>query len=380
MAQSTTLKLRAVWMQIHKWIGIALAILIIPLSLSGSALVWHDWLDGTINPQRYDVKAGEAALPPSAYQAAAARAMEPGERLVSIRYGVHGGPLVATIAPAPDTAAAKTARPVRMSVWIDPADGRVLDRARSDAGPVRFLHVLHGSLQMPGVGRQIVGWIGVFMLISSLTGLWLWWPLRGRWTRGLKWRRQNATSANLHHQTGFWIAIPLAMLSFTGAWISFPAFFGAISGAPQPQAADRARAMRAVPLAETRLSADAAVAAAKAHAAGGLASIAWPTDQAPEWKIGFDNKGGAAEVKVSDADGKATPPSPSKPEPIARTMRRLHDGTGMGLVWQIVIFLGGIAPALLAITGIIMWLRSRGWRARLKERRLGGALTPAPAE
>jgi hypothetical protein len=83
---------------------------------------------------------------------------------------------------------------------------------------------------------------------------------------------------------------------------------------------------------------------------------------------------------VSDADGKTTPPPQPKPEPIARTMRRLHDGTGMGLVWQIVIFLGGIAPALLAITGIIMWLRSRGWRARLKERRLGGALTPAPAE
>src|SRR5690349_23805884 len=122
--------------------------------------------------------------------------MEPGERLVSLRWPEHGGPLVATVAPAPDKAAAKAARPVRTSVWIDPADGRVLDRARSDAGAVRFLHVLHGSLQVPGVGRQIVGWIGVFMLISSLTGLWLWWPLRGRWTRGLKWRRQNATSAN----------------------------------------------------------------------------------------------------------------------------------------------------------------------------------------
>jgi uncharacterized iron-regulated membrane protein len=383
LVRSTNLRLRAAWMQIHKWIGLLLAILIIPVSLSGSALVWHDWLDETLNPQRYDVKAAEAALPPSAYAAAAARAMEPGEKLVSLRYGEHKGPLIATIAPAPDAAAAKAARPVRTNVWIDPADGRVLDRARSDAGAVRFLHTLHGSLQVPGVGRQIVGWIGVFMLISSLTGLWLWWPLRGRWTRGLKWRRQNATSANLHHQTGFWIAIPLAMLSFTGAWISFPAFFGAISGAPQQQAADRARALRASPLAETRMSADAAVAAAQAHAPGALVSIAWPTDQAPEWKIGFERKGGPAEVKVADSDGKATPPSPPKPEPIARTMRRLHDGTGMGPVWQIIIFLGGIAPAALAITGIIMWLRSRGWRSRLRDRRRnggGGTLTPAPAE
>ena len=39
----------------------------------------------------------------------------------------------------------------------------------------------------------------------------------------------------------------------------------------------------------------------------------------------------------------------------------------MGLVWQIVIFVGGIIPAVLAVTGIVMWLRSRGWRAKLAQ-------------
>ena len=33
--------LRNAWFQVHKWIGLILAILIIPLSLSGAALVWH---------------------------------------------------------------------------------------------------------------------------------------------------------------------------------------------------------------------------------------------------------------------------------------------------------------------------------------------------
>ena len=45
------------------------------------------------------------------------------------------------------------------------------------------------------------------MLVSSLTGLWLWWPLKGRFTRGLRWRRTSSTNANLHHQGGFWIAV-----------------------------------------------------------------------------------------------------------------------------------------------------------------------------
>jgi uncharacterized iron-regulated membrane protein len=305
--------------------------------------------------------------------------MKPGERLVSIGYPEHDGPIVATVAAAPRPGAVPGGRPARASIWLDPSDARLLDRAGSDSGAVRFLHGLHGSLQMPGVGRQVVGWIGIFMLLSSLTGLWLWWPLSGGFRRGLRWRRQNALSPNLHHLAGFWIAIPLAMLSFTGAWISFPAFFGAMSGAAQQQGgADRARALRARPLAVTATGENGALAAARPHATGPLVSIAWPTDQAPDWKIAFARQGGPAEVKVADADGAVTPPKPAQPETLARTMRRWHDGTGMGPVWQTIIFLGGIAPALLAVTGIIMWLRSRGWRARLKQKRRG--LEPAAAE
>jgi hypothetical protein len=66
-------------------------------------------------------------------------------------------------------------------------------------------------------------------------------------------------------------------------------------------------------------------------------------------------------------------------------MRRLHDGTGMGLAWQIVIFIGGIIPAILAVTGIVMWLRSRGWKAALAKKRKAlasgaGEVAPQAAE
>jgi hypothetical protein len=61
-------------------------------------------------------------------------------------------------------------------------------------------------------------------------------------------------------------------------------------------------------------------------------------------------------------------------------MRRLHDGTGMGALWQTIIFLGGIVPAILAVTGIVMWLRSRGWRAALARKRKAARLAPLPAE
>ncbi len=359
---------RRLWFSIHKWIGILLAILVIPISLSGSALVWHDWLDETLNPGRYAVREGAPAAAPGVLAAAAAGYLADGERIASIRMPEHpGAPVLVGAARAPDPAAKPGARPVRTTLWLDPADGRLLDRAGSDEGAVRFLHVLHGSLMVPGVGRQIVGWIGVAMLISSLSGLYLWWPVTGSWRRGLRWKRQAATSANLHHQTGFWIVIPLAMLSFTGVWISFPAFFGPLSGAPAGGGPGRQPPAR--PLAETRLTADQALAVARPLAGGRLISITLPTDKAADWKLSFEREGSPAEVEVADAGGAVTPPKPARAEPIARTMRRWHDGTGMGIVWQVIIFVGGIIPALLAVTGSMMWLNTRRWRGGVDQRR-----------
>ena len=362
MASPTQSRLRRLWFQVHKWIGLALALLIVPISLTGSALVWHDWLDERLNPER--VVTGAASLPPSAYAAEAKRLARPGERLSSLAFPREEGPVVATLARAGQPT---SGRPVRTLLYLDPASARLLDRGASDEGPVRILHVLHGSLMVPGVGRQIVGWIGVAMLLSSLTGLWLWWPLSGRFTRGLKWRRRATVSANLHHQTGFWIALPLAVLSFTGAWISFPAFFAALSGDPAvPSMAERMRRNAALPAAETRLSPDSALAAARPLATGGLTGVTWPSGPDSKWKIAFAGPGGAAEVAVDDRSAAATPPRPPQPETTARLMRRIHDGTGMGALWQTIIFLGGLIPPLLAVTGILMWLHVRRGRARAR--------------
>jgi uncharacterized iron-regulated membrane protein len=263
-------------------------------------------------------------------------------------------------------------RPVRTSLYLHPQNAWLLDRSSSTEGLVHVMHVLHGSLMVPGAGRQIVGWIGVAMLLSSLTGLWLWWPLNGRFTRALRWKRRPTTAENLHHQGGFWVALPLAVLSLTGAWISFPAFFAGISGDPAgPSPAERARRMAAQPVVETRLAPETALQAAQPLAAGQLLTITWPTEPKQEWKLSFDRDGGPAEVVVNDGSGAITPPKPPQPETVARLMRRMHDGTGMGVVWQVIIFIAGIIPAALAITGILMWANLR------RRRRSAADATPA---
>jgi len=346
----TAVRLRSVWFQIHKWIGITLAILVIPIALSGAALVWHDWLDEQINPQRFPA-AGGAALPISTYVGNAARLAQPGERVSSVSLpGDVGSVQVTLLKPLPDGV-----RKARATVWLDPKTGEPIERASSGEGVLRVLHVLHGSLMVPGIGRKVVGWVGVAMLLSSLTGLWLWWPLKGSLRRGLRWNRRPDLNSNLHFQAGFWISMPLAVLSATGVWISFPTVFSGARGGP-PGAGVLA-------MAQTNLTPEQATAAAQALTAGSAASISWPTNEKLEWTVTIKGDGKPQDVKVADSDAKASL-VPAKPETFARTMRRIHDGTGMPFAWQVIIFIGGILPALLAVTGILMWLRMRRRRER----------------
>ena len=363
VARTRKQRLRALWLQVHKWIGITLAILIIPISLTGAALVWDEALDALINPQRHP--ASKVALPPSAY-AGTARNANNDEALIGLDYPEDAGAVVATFAPPRKG----PGRPLRTFIYLDPADARILDRSTNSKDAIRVMHVLHGSLMVPGTGRQIVGWVGVAMLISSVTGLWLWWPVKGSLRRGLRWKRQGTTSANLHHMMGFWISLPLAVLSFTGVWIALVPFFAQLSGiSPAPNPAERMRRMNPVPVAQTRLDADQVLDLTKRYATGALMAITWPTTSDANWKVSYQRVGGSAEVQVGDDDGKVTPPSPPRPETTARLMRRIHDGTGTGPVWQAIIFVGGIIPAVLAVTGIMMWLNVRRRRRDMEQRR-----------
>jgi len=358
----TTLKLRRAWFQVHKWIGLILAILIIPLSLSGAALVWDEALDRVVNPDRYAVS-GSATIAPDRYVAAARSSLKPGDHVATLTLPDGDGPVVLVA-----NRAAKEQRPgppPRTIVYIDPPTAKILAVTDGSGGIVRFLHILHGSLQVPGVGRSIVGWIGVFMMLSTFTGLWLWWPTMGSIKRAFRWKRHPNLDTNLHQTFGFWIALPLFVLSLTGAWISFPGFFGALSGeAPRGERGPRSRPL---PLERPAQSIASVVDRAQATAPGKVERIGWPTTKSPDWTIALTGDT-PRNIKVADDTGLASAAPEREAEGLGRLMRRIHDGNGMGPVWQTIIFVGGILPALLAVTGIIMWWRARGWRAQVKDR------------
>lgn len=364
------IKLRNAWFQVHKWIGLILAIVIIPISLTGAALVWHDPLEKALHPER-SATTGDATLSLPAYAAAAQGALSGGERLQRIALPERAGEAVIVTATKP-----AKGRPQRITLYLDPPTAKVLATARSGEGAFQVMHRIHGSLMVPGVGRQIVGWVGVAMLVSSLTGLWLWWPLVGSVRRGFRWKRHRNFDTNLHHQLGFWISLPLFVLSLTGVWISFPQWFAGIESGPARSGPEGGPGRFAAPLPLPAPALLPVVATAEALAGTKASAVAWPTEKNQSWEVALgsgEKERALVMVNASDLATRVEPVAAEQPETLARLMRRIHDGNDTPLLWQIIVFLGGLLPAALAVTGVIMWWRARGWRQNLTVRRSAAA-------
>ena len=367
----------------HRWIAVGLMALLIPISLSGALLVWHDEIDALLHAGSYAVTGGNVALPPSTYLANATAALERGVRPVAIRF--PAGPERPVTVAARGGPRAEGAAPRVVTVYLDPPSGRVLDVVDVRGSLVGIAHRLHENLTIPELsGRQIVGWAGVGMLILSLTGLWLWWPRTGAVRRGLRWRRSPEITANLHHLVGFWTSLPLALVSASGIYLAFPqtarnAMSSVAAMAPQGPRPGTQAARQAASTPD-----DVLAAALAAEPGTSAAALFWaaadPRDgAAPVWRIQLRRTAGAGSVTVLVDDrtrAVSRAPDPLAGDRAAQMIRWIHEGEAGGPVWRIVVFLCGLMPSVLGVTGMVVWLRGRR-RRQLVAR---GSAVPQAAE
>lgn len=369
MASRAAAGIRRVMFQLHLWLSLVLFLPLVPLGLTGSALAWPEVLNAVTNPAPKAGIAGAALLSPSAYLEAARQAA-PGSRIQSLQ--------MPTEADAPVRVVVNNGRsgPAGSdTVWLEPGTARVLKVATTTSMLFAISHDLHGHFMISGIGRKLVGYAGVILLVISLTGLWLWWP-RGSFAKGLQWRRTPDGFMNLHHMVGFWISIPLAVVALTGIFITFPplttALFGIGGGAVQPARQETAGRRAGPP----QLSADEAVLKALADrpdaqlsaltmpGAGGRGAAANPPGR---WRVELKGRDGARTLAVDDASGAVTElPRPAPPTATPqRQMRSIHAGDG-SLVWRWLVTLTGLLPLILAVTGVYYWAKLELRKARAR--------------
>ena len=175
------------------------------LGVTGSIIAFEPELDRLLHPDLSRVKQGGRKLSLVEIGAAASK-----------KYG--GEPVVAYL-PSSSPAFATEVILSRGIVSVNQYTGEVLGirtRGQTVLGLARALHV---RLATGDIGRSILCWSNLAMLISLASGLYLWWPrkrvrIRGPWWSRLFW-------SDLHNSFGILSLLPLLVLAATGAVIGF---------------------------------------------------------------------------------------------------------------------------------------------------------------
>ena len=354
---------------IHLWVGLILCLPIIAIGLSGSALLVQRYI------QIYSVPAATSAgayQPLSRIVEAAQTAVAPGIKPNQLEMPSASG--------WPATVQFVVARqPVRtMAVYVDPVSLDVLGQEQViRRGPVRdWLVTMHEFLMLPGhIGLPLVGWMAVTMTFMGVSGLILWWPRRGGWLAALhvmRGARGVRLQLDLHQVVGFWGLLVFLILSLSGIYLAFPRTvstglrmalpsthvhldqdFGAVERI-WPLSPDQAVATA------TRLVPNARPVTVQLPLREGPLVVQletenfWPS--IPPITVTFDPSN-PDYVAVDD------PQKYTVGDRVLNVGYAMHFSFGMGWVWTLLVFLAGLLPLFLAVTGTTVWWMKRRARA-----------------
>lgn len=368
-------RVRLWWLFVHRWLGLALLVPMAMLGVTGSVLVWPAATEIWLNPQRAVAADADPARIEARHIAAARAGLAGHGPVTAALIGAPGFPLMMGTAPiAPPHMG--LGPPTRMTAYIDPASGRLLDTKRSTGDFMWFMHAIHGHLLLSGVGRPVVGVMGIFLLLSAITGLVIWWPGRGRFWAALRWRRREGRLLNLHRQSGVILSLVLIVEAVSGVWISFPTFFamlvepGAAHVAPGHGGEARGAQRRGDGLPPPEIADQQWVdilSRAQAAYPGRPTSIATPKAAGDAWEVGMDGARGPATLRIPEVGPVAVELAANGASNASRweaAMTGVHAASIGGPIWQWLSFLSGIALTFLSLSGLYVWGKRQIARAR----------------
>lgn len=361
------------WLRVHRWLGLFLLLLSLPVGVTGSLNVYHREIDAWLNPDFYRPRAVGAPLPLNTLLQAARRA--------------DPAPVISIILPDaywPVLLVHQRHGPVVMRTSLDPVSGEILGRRDQTHALLPSLYQLHRNLLLkPFWGEELVGVSGLALALSAGSGLWLWRPRSGRWRQALRVRRgQNLfrTTWDLHSAGGFWVSLILLLVGLSGAAMTFPQAARRLVNGTDFKPTSVARHGRA-PDADP----DGILAAARRHRPQDVPLVlVLPTERLNTWRVAMrpghyhGTVGGLTQLWIDPwsyrvaQEKSSINRSPS--DTVLAHQFPLHNGSLGGEAGRFLVFLSGLAFPLLGVSGAYLWWRKRSLeqRASLHKRRTMG--------
>ena len=363
------------WGTVHRWLGLALGLWFALVGLTGTLLVWRDEVDAWLNPQLFSAGPLPAAPLPIAAWVDGARA------------GLSLGPVERVRLPAQDggpvrlqfRTAQGRVESARVEVFVDPASAKVLGQRALEgwslAPPhaVRTIYEFHRNLLFGEPGSNFVGVAGLLLMTSAITGAVLAWPRsreRLRKLLSVSWHANGARVAlDLHRSTGVIVVIVLLLATATGFTLVYVNVVRGLVDHVSRVEPIPVLPFRSVAAGQALLTIDELVERARA---------AHPDRQIREVRLsergltgmqfqlhapGDVHRQGDTIVWLHPVTGEAlaerSDRTRSGGETFMHWLLPLHVGTAFGSPGRAAMAIGGGAPTVLVVTGLVLWWRKR---------------------
>jgi uncharacterized iron-regulated membrane protein len=356
--------MRRTFIVIHRWGGLAAALFLILISVSGTLLIFEEGLDRwTFRHMAYVTPAGQL--------------MPLGDLVAKVEAATKGQVLSVQYPEKPEFASrliVTQAREVRFT-YVNPYTGDVLGAISQPDREHTFqrrIYNLHTKLLAGDSGRVVVEIVTGVALLLTLSGLYIWWPRKIlSMSRTSNWRRWNF---DFHSALGFYTSVFSLILTASGLLIAFgktadPVIkkLDTVQAPARPRVAPEKGRPTIGPDALVSIARNALPGAEVRFINGpfrqpmGQVSMRYPEDHTP---------GGRSFVLVNQYSGEvlqvqSTRTAGQAGTRIINALRALHTGAIYGAASQVLFGLSSFALAVQSVSGFFMW-----WRPRRSERQV----------
>ena len=346
--------MRRLILGVHLSVALIAGVFVLLLGLTGSVLAFEPELDRLFHPHLSYVKPGGSVL-----------SLDEIGGAVSKQF--NGEPIVAYLPSESPELSSEVILPSGI-VCVNQYTGEVLGTRTREQSIFVLARDLHVRLASGDVGRNIMRWSGVALLVSLASGLYLWWPrkrvgVRGGWRSGGFW-------FDVHNSVGILSLAPLLVLAATGTVTGFEdqaaALLVKVTAASQVSGRQNSRP-GAAPEASV-ITADQAVAIARGQMPGAIpyrvqmpryggayrVSLDYPRDRVAGGHnlVAIDQYSGGVIFSTRSSDL-------SSAERILATNEAIHTGGVLGMPSRIVVWLTSVILPVQVVSGLLLWLRRK---------------------
>lgn len=332
--------LRKLWRNVHLYLALAVGFLFVLLGLTGSYNAFMHELEEVWHPDLVIAHPGHAFRPLAAILAAvkAAHPELPGPWTLQMPRHPSGMLIASHAFPKGEIGIHHNA----LLVSVNPYTAEVVASRSTRETVSSWIFDLHSALLLGGTGEKAVGILGLLLLGSLLTGLYLWWPRAGKLFRALTIKRRASRERlifDLHKTFGVYSAVVLVVLAFSGVYLIYSDYVRPVVNVFSPVTIKGAAGVYTLRLWQP-----------------GEANRYWPSTA-----VYVDQYSGEV-VAARD------PNRYSAGETFLNVQFPLHSGEALGLPGRILVCVTGFVPLLLYVTGLMRWLQKRRGRSARRMR------------